>query len=157
MNILEGLLSISRRKSPWVYCLNAGSCNGCDIEMAACLNPRYDPEQVGMLRQGTPKHADILLVTGPLTLRTRDALLDIFTQIPKPKAVVAIGSCPASGNVFVGSPSVVGALGQVVPVDIYVPGCPPRPQAILQGCIQAARLLAEGRTHDQQANGEEGQ
>ncbi|MBP1777948.1 MAG: cooL2, partial [candidate division NC10 bacterium] len=70
MNIFEGLLSVARRKSPWVYCLNAGSCNGCDIEIAAAISPRYDPEQIGTLRQGSPKHADILLVTGPLTLRT---------------------------------------------------------------------------------------
>jgi len=154
--LLDRLLAASRRKSPWVYCLNAGSCNGCDIETAACLGPRYDPEQVGTLRQGTPKHADILLVTGPLTLRTQDALRDIWAQIPRPKAVVAVGSCPASGNVFAGSPTVVGALAQVLPVDVYVPGCPPRPQAILQGCIQAARLLAEGKTHDQESNREDG-
>ncbi len=154
MSFLEGLLSISRRKSPWIYCLNAGSCNGCDIETAACLSPRYDPEQVGTLRQGSPKHADILLVTGPLTLRTQDALRDIWGQIPSPKAVVAIGSCPASGNVFAGSPTVVGALAQVIPVDVYVPGCPPRPQAILQACIQAAHLLARGKTHDQQVRRE---
>ncbi len=70
MKIFDGLLRISRRKSPWIYCLNAGSCNGCDIEIAASLSPRYDPEQIGTLRQGSPKHADILLVTGPLTLRT---------------------------------------------------------------------------------------
>lgn len=156
MRLFERLLSISRRKSPWVYCFNAGSCNGCDIEIAACLGPRYDPEQVGTLRQGSPKHADILLVTGPLTLRTLDALRDIWGQVPRPKAVVAVGSCPASGNVFAGSPTVVGALSQVIPVDLYVPGCPPRPQAVLQGCIQAARLLAEGSTHDQLAVGEDG-
>jgi membrane-bound hydrogenase subunit mbhJ len=155
MRILEGLLSISRRKSPWLYCLNAGSCNGCDIEIAATMGPRYDPEQVGALRQGSPKHADILLVTGPLTLRTQDALRDIWGQIPRPRAVVAIGSCPASGNVFAGSPTVVGSLAQVIPVDVYVPGCPPRPQAILQGCIQAAQLLAEGKTRDQLATRED--
>lgn len=154
--LLERLLAVSRRKSPWLYCLNAGSCNGCDIEIAASLSPRYDPEQVGALRQGSPKHADILLVTGPLTLRTQDALRDIWEQIPRPKAVVAVGSCPASGNVFAGSPTIVGALAQVIPVDVYVPGCPPRPQAILQGCIRAAYLLAEGRTRDQRANGEGG-
>ena len=156
MRLFERLLSISRRKSPWVYCFNAGSCNGCDIEIAACLGPRYDPEQVGTLRQGSPKHADILLVTGPLTLRTLDALRDIWGQVPRPKAVVAVGSCPASGNVFAGSPTVVGALSQVIPVDLYVPGCPPRPQAVLHGCIQAARLLAEGKTRDQLAVGEDG-
>jgi membrane-bound hydrogenase subunit mbhJ len=157
MNIFDGLLRIARRKSPWLYCLNAGSCNGCDIEIAASLSPRYDPEQVGALRQGSPKHADILLVTGPLTLRTQDALRDIWEQIPRPKAVVAVGSCPASGNVFAGSPTIVGALAQVIPVDVYVPGCPPRPQAILQGCIRAAHLLAEGGTRDQGASGEGGQ
>ncbi len=154
MKIFDGLLRISRRKSPWIYCLNAGSCNGCDIEIAASLSPRYDPEQIGTLRQGSPKHADILLVTGPLTLRTQEALRDIWAQIPRPRAVMAIGSCPASGNVFGGSPTVVGALAQVIPVDVYVPGCPPRPQSILLGCLQAARLLAEGRTWDQQAAGE---
>jgi membrane-bound hydrogenase subunit mbhJ len=156
MKVFEALLSVSRRKSPWVYCLNAGSCNGCDIEIAATTGPRYDPEQVGILRQGSPKHADILLVTGPLTLRTRDALCDIWGQIPSPKAVVAIGSCPASGNVFAGSPTIVGALAQVIPVDLYVPGCPPRPQAILQGCMHAAHLLAAGKTHDQQATRKDG-
>ncbi len=151
MKLLDRMVALSRRKSPWVYCLNAGSCNGCDIEVAACLSPRYDAEQIGILREGSPKHADIFVVTGPLTLRTRDALLDIFSQIPRPRAVVAVGSCPASGNVFAGSPAIVGALAQVIPVDVYVPGCPPRPQAILQGCLQAASLLAEGATHDQQA------
>lgn len=155
MRILERLLQISRRKSPWLYCLNAGSCNGCDIEIAACLSPRYDVEQVGALRQGSPKHADILLVTGPLTLRTRDALCDIWEQIPRPKAVIAIGSCPASGNVFAGSPAVAGALDPIIPVDVYVPGCPPRPQAILEGCIRAAQLLAAGKTRDRLAGREE--
>ena len=143
MGVLTGLLRIARQKSPWIYCLNAGSCNGCDIETAAMLGPRYDPEQVGALRQGSPKHADILVVTGPLTLRTEAALRDIWDQMPHPKAVVAVGSCPASGNVFAGSPSVRGALSQVLPVDVYVPGCPPRPQAILQGCIAAAQRLSE--------------
>ncbi len=144
MNPLARLLGACRRKSPWLYCLNAGSCNGCDIEIAASLGPRYDPEQIGALRQGSPKHADILLVTGPLTLRTRDALCDIYGQIPAPKAVVAVGSCPASGNVFAGSPTVVGGVESVIPVDVYVPGCPPRPQAILQACLQAAERLAGG-------------
>ncbi len=146
MSILTGVLRIARRRSPWIYCVNAGSCNGCDIETAAMLGPRYDPEQVGALRQGSPKHADILVVTGPLTLRTETALMDIWAQMPYPKAVVAVGSCPASGNVFAGSPTVRGALSQVLPVDVYVPGCPPRPQAILQGCIAAARRLSESPT-----------
>ena len=142
MNLLNRFVASARVKSPWFYCLNAGSCNGCDIEIAASLSPRYDPEQIGALRQGSPKHADILLVTGPLTLRTGEALRSIYAQMPGPKAVVAVGSCPASGNVFAGSPTVEAPLNDVIPVDVYVPGCPPRPQAILQGIVQAAQALA---------------
>lgn len=145
MNAWQKLLQIARGRSPWVYCLNTGACNGCDIEIAASLTPRYDAEQLGVRREGSPKHADILVVSGPLTLRTRAALLDIYQQMPGPKAVVAIGSCPASGNVFAGSPTVLGPVDQFIPVDVYVAGCPPRPQAILQGIAQAARILAEGK------------
>ncbi len=150
MNLLEKLVAVSRTKSPWVYCINAGSCNGCDIETAACLAPRYDAEQIGVLRQGSPKHADILLITGPLTKRSRQAVLDIYAQMPSPKAVVALGSCPASGNVFAGSPAIDAPLESVIPVDVFVPGCPPRPQVIMQGIAQAAQMLAQGKTADQQ-------
>jgi membrane-bound hydrogenase subunit mbhJ len=146
MNPWQKLMRTARAKSPWVYCLNTGACNGCDIEIAASLTPRYDAEQLGVRREGSPKHADILVVSGPVTLRTRDALLDIYQQMPQPKAVVAIGSCPASGNVFAGSPTIFGAVDQFIPVDVYVAGCPPRPQSILQGIAQAAQLLAEGKT-----------
>lgn len=145
MNPWKKLLQIARRKSPWVYCLNTGACNGCDIEIAAGLTPRYDAEQIGARREGSPKHADILLVSGPVTLRTRDALLEIYQQMPNPKAVVAIGSCPASGNVFAGSPTIYGSVDQFIPVDVYIAGCPPRPQSILKGIAQAAELLAEGK------------
>jgi len=145
MNPWQRLMRFARARSPWVYCLNTGACNGCDIEIAASLTPRYDAEQLGVRREGSPKHADILVVSGPLTLRTRDALLDIYAQMPRPKAVVAVGSCPASGNVFAGSPTVLGSVDQYIPVDVYVAGCPPRPQAILRGIAQAAQLLAEGK------------
>ncbi|MEA4906792.1 MAG: NADH-quinone oxidoreductase subunit NuoB [Chloroflexi bacterium] len=148
MNAWEKLLNNARGRSPWIYCLNTGACNGCDIEIAASLTPRYDAEQLGVRREGSPKHADILVVSGPVTLRTRDALLDIYQQMPHPKAVVAVGSCPASGNVFAGSPTVFGAVDQFIPVDVYVAGCPPRPQAILQGIAQAAQLLAAGKQKD---------
>ena len=143
MTIWDRILSKARMKSPWFYTLNSGSCNGCDIEIGASLCPRYDPEQIGALRQGSPKHADILLITGPVTLRTQKAVSEIYAQMPAPKVVVAIGSCPASGNVFAGSPSVTAPLDLTIPVDIYVPGCPPRPQDILQGVLQASQILAQ--------------
>jgi Ni,Fe-hydrogenase III small subunit len=144
--MLDRLFAVSRQRSPWIYRVNAGSCNGCDIEIAPCFCPRYDAEQIGALLQGSPKHADILLVTGPVTLRTAAAVRDIYDQMPGPKAVIAIGSCPATGNVFAGSPTVLDGVTTLLPVDVYVPGCPPRPQAIIQGIQQAARLLAEGKT-----------
>ncbi|MCB2178307.1 NADH-quinone oxidoreductase subunit B family protein [bacterium] len=146
MGIVQRLLSKSRLKSPWVYRMNTGSCNGCDIEIGPCFCPRYDAEQLGVVLQGTPKHADILLVTGTMTLRAREAAANIYQQMPEPKAVVAVGSCAATGNVFAGSPTNMGGVGEVLPVDVYVPGCPPRPQAIMEGIQQAAKMLAEGKT-----------
>lgn len=148
-NLFSKLISVSRRRSPWVYRVNAGSCNGCDIEVAPCFSPRYDGEQVGALLQGSPKHADILLISGPITLRTKAMVKDIYEQIPSPKAVVAIGSCPASGNVFSGSPTIVGSAEAIIPVDLYVPGCPPRPQEILAAIQKAAIMLENGETRSQ--------
>ena len=146
MGIFERLLAKSRLKSPWIYRINSGSCNGCDIEIAPCFCPRYDAEQIGAVMQGSPKHADILLITGTMTLRARDAVRNVYEQMPEPKAVVAIGSCPATGNIFAGSPTILDGVASIVPIDVYVPGCPPRPQAIIRGIQQAAQLLAEGKT-----------
>ena len=146
MAIFERLLAKSRLTSPWIYRINTGSCNGCDIEIAPCFCPRYDAEQIGAVVQGSPKHADILLITGTMTLRARDAVRNVYEQMPEPKAVVAIGSCPATGNIFAGSPTILDGVASIVPIDVYVPGCPPRPQAIIRGIQQAAQLLAEGKT-----------
>lgn len=150
MRLLDRLIATSRRRSPWVCRLNAGSCNGCDIEITPCLSPRYDVEQYGVELHGTPKHADIVLISGTLTVRSRQAIVDICAQVPKPMAVVALGACPASGNVFADSPLVLGeSLDSVIPVDVWVPGCPPRPQLIIEGIRRAAQLLADGATHSQ--------
>jgi Ni,Fe-hydrogenase III small subunit len=139
------LIERMRRRSAWLYHFNAGACNGCDIELVACLTPRYDVEQIGILLEGSPRHADVLCVSGPVTRGTRAALETIYAQIPSPKVVVAIGSCPATCNVFAGSPVIEGPLDRIVPVDIYVPGCPPRPHAIIDGIARAIDRLAKGR------------
>ena len=142
MSFIDDLVRTARRRSPWLFHLNAGSCNGCDIELAACLTPRYDVEQLGIRLEASPRHADIIVVSGPVTRSTLAALQTVYAQVPNPKAVVALGSCPASCNVFAGSPTVVGPLDRVMPVDVYVPGCPPRPDAIIAGIAEAVAILA---------------
>ncbi len=142
MSFIDNLVEQSRRRSPWLYHLNTGACNGCDIELVACLTPRYDVEQLGIRLQGSPRHADILVITGPVTCNSLDALLTVYAQVPEPKVVVALGSCPASCNVFAGSPVVAGPLDRYIPVDVYVPGCPPRPDAIIEGIAKAVDILA---------------
>ncbi|HTX70168.1 MAG TPA: NADH-quinone oxidoreductase subunit NuoB [Thermoleophilia bacterium] len=141
---LDTLVRMARRRSPWLFHLNAGSCNGCDIEFVAALTPRFDVEQVGIRLEASPRHADIVVVSGPVTRTTRPALETVFAQVPDPKVVVALGSCPASCNVFAGSPTVEGPLDRVIPVDVYVPGCPPSPDAIFAGIAQAIAILADG-------------
>lgn len=143
--LLLRLTERARRRSAWLFHLNAGSCNGCDIELVACLTPRYDVEQVGIRLEGSPRHADVLCVSGPVTGNARAALAAVYEQLPDPKVVVAIGSCPATCNVFAGSPMIDGPLDRVVPVTVYVPGCPPRPHSIIDGIARAIDLLASGR------------
>lgn len=142
MRLLNELTRTARRRSPWLFHLNAGSCNGCDIELATCLTPRYDVEQLGIRLEASPRHADIVVVSGPVTRTTRPALETVFAQVPDPKVVVALGSCPASCNVFAGSPTVEGPLDRIIPVHVYVPGCPPSPGAIIAGIAQAIAVLA---------------
>jgi membrane-bound hydrogenase subunit mbhJ len=122
--------------------MNTGSCNGCDIELIASLTPRYDAEQLGVRLQGSPRHADVLCITGPVTQTAVQAIHTVYGQVCGPKAVVAIGSCPATTNVFIDSRVVVGPLNRHIPVDVFVPGCPPRPDAIVQGIAKAAEILA---------------
>ncbi len=142
MRFLESLLRTARRRSPWMFHANTGSCNGCDIEFLACLTPRYDVEQLGIRHEASPRHCDVLVVSGPVTRSSCEPLQTVYAQMPQPKVVLALGSCPASCNVFAGSPVVVGPLERVLPVDVYVPGCPPRPDAIIAGLAEAAAILA---------------
>ena len=120
-----------------VFHLNTGSCNGCDIEIVASLTPRYDLERFGIKLVGSPKHADVLLVTGPVTGRMTDRVKRVYEQTPDPKAVIAVGTCGTSGGVFYNSYNLSGSIDKVIPVDVYVPGCPPRPEAIIDGVLQA--------------------
>ncbi len=131
----------ARRKSPWVLHFNSGGCNGCDIEILDLLTARYDVERLGILKEASPRHADILLCTGPVTLQSRDRLRFIYDQIPAPKWVVAVGSCCCSGGVFQNAYNVLGGVDQVVPVDMYIPGCPCRPEAIIAGLARLVETI----------------
>lgn len=143
MKLWRQLMCFARKRSPWIFHMNSGSCNGCDIELVAALSPRYDAEQLGVLLEGSPRHADILCITGPVTRNSVKAIETVYGQVLTPKAVVAIGSCPATTNVFIDSRTLAGPLDRHLPVDVFVPGCPPRPDAILQGVAKAAEILAE--------------
>ena len=129
----------SRIKSPWLFHLNTGSCNGCDIEIVAALAPRYDVERLGCVLVGSPRHADILLMTGPVTRQMLPRVIRVYEQVPEPKVVVAIGSCATSGSPFLGSQMIEGPIDKIIPVDVYVAGCPPRPEAIVRGIVTAVK------------------
>ena len=137
--MIERLIAWSRIRSPWILHLNTGACNACDIEIVAALTPRFDVERFGILLKATPRHADVIICTGPATRQMRDRMVRIYEQTPDPKFVIAVGACAMSGCVYRGAYNVLGGVDQVIPVDMYVPGCPPRPDAIIDG---VAKLLA---------------
>jgi len=125
------------KRALWVYHLNTGSCNGCDIEILAVLTPRYDVERFGIKLVGSPRHADVLLVTGPVVRQMVSRVKRIYEQTPDPKLVMVVGNCGVEGGVFYESYSLAGPIDQIIPVDVYVPGCPPRPEAIIHGVAMA--------------------
>ena len=139
------LINDSASKSPWLYHINSGSCNGCDIELVAVLTPRYDAERFGFKLAGTPRHADIVVVSGPITSQSRERLIRTLAQVPEPKCVVSLGSCPRSGNVFKGSFAIDGPLEKYTHVDVSIGGCTPKPEAIVAGLAKAASILEEKR------------
>src|SRR5512146_1106571 len=128
-------------KSLWVYHANAGACNGCDIEVINVLTPYYDAERFGIRLVGSPRHADVILISGPVTRQIAPALLRLIEAVPEPRLVMAIGSCACGGGSWFDSYSLLGGADKAVHVDYYVPGCPPRPEAILYGAAVAAGLL----------------
>ena len=128
-------------KSPWLFRINAGSCNGCDVELATtAFIPRFDVERLCCKYCGSPRHADIVLITGPLTIKIKDQVLKVWNEIPEPKVTVAVGICPVSGGVFRQGHSIEGPLDKYLPVDVNIPGCPPRPQAIMEGILIAKEI-----------------
>ena len=143
MDILKKLTRKSRIKSPWLLHFDCGSCNGCDIEVLACLTPVYDIERFGIINVGNPKHADLLLVTGTVNHRNKKVLANLAEQMPEPKIVVALGSCGLSGGVFREAYNVVGGVDKIIPVDVYVPGCPPKPEAIIDGVVTGLEKFSE--------------
>jgi NADH-quinone oxidoreductase B subunit len=134
--MLNKLTRWSRIKSPWILHLNSGACNACDIEIVAALTPRFDVERFGVLLKATPRHADVIVASGPVTRQMRERIIRIYEQTPNPKFVIAVGACAMSGCVYRGSYNIMGGLDQVIPVNMYVPGCPARPDAIVDGVVK---------------------
>jgi NADH-quinone oxidoreductase B subunit len=144
MKLIDKVRAWARLNSNLAVHFNSGSCNGCDIEILATLTPRYDVERFGIKLEGSPRHADVLIVTGPVTRQARERLIRTYEQMPEPKYVVSVGSCSISGGVFQGCYNVGGSIDEVIPVDVFIPGCPPRPEAIVDGIIQLLTHLKDG-------------
>ena len=142
--LIEKSYRWAQKNSLWVIHYNTGGCNGCDIEILDLLTPRYDIERLGIIAESSPRHADVLLCTGPVTLQAKDGLWQIYAQMPSPKWVVAVGSCSTTGAVFSGSDTVLGGVDHILPVDIYIPGCPVRPEGIIEGLVQLRERIARG-------------
>lgn len=131
------------KKSPWILHYDGTSCNGCDIEVLACLTPLYDVERFGVINTGNPKHADIMLITGSVNEQNIPVVKQLYEQMAEPKVVVAVGICAATGGIFAECYNVVGGVDKVLPVDVYVPGCAARPEAIIDGVVKALSILEE--------------
>ena len=132
MGLIQKIVTWARIKSPWVIHFNTGACNACDIEVIAALTPRF---------KGSPRHADVMVVSGPVTRQSRDRLKRIYDQLAEPKFVVAVGTCACSGGVFQGCYNVEGGIDQAIPVNAYIPGCAARPEAIIDGVVKLLSSL----------------
>jgi ech hydrogenase subunit C len=135
----------AQTRSPWVLHYDASSCNGCDIEVLACMTPLYDAERFGVVNTGDPKQADLLLITGSVNGRNVEVIRNLYRQMPEPKAVVAVGACACSGGIFARAYNVQGGVDHVLPVDVYVAGCAARPEAILDGLLKGVAALESKR------------
>ncbi|MFB3918668.1 NADH-quinone oxidoreductase subunit B family protein [Candidatus Velamenicoccus archaeovorus] len=143
MKFIRKIINWARIKSPWILHFNSGACNACDIEIVAALTPLYDVERFGIQLKGTPRHADVLVCSGPVTKQIQDRLKRIYDQMPEPKFVVAVGACACGGGVFKGCYNVRGGIDEVIPVSAYIPGCPAGPKAIIDGVVKLLTSLEE--------------
>jgi len=142
-SLIQKITKKAFAKALWVYHVNTGACNGCDIEVIDVLTPYYDAERFGIKLVGSPRHADVLLVSGPVTRPIVSSLRKVYEATPDPKLVFAIGSCAIDGNIWHDSYNVIGGVDKVIPVQFYIPGCPPRPEAIIYGIAQALGLVSK--------------
>jgi len=124
--------------------LDSGSCNACDWELAALLNPVYDVRRLGVDFVASPRHADGVIVTGPVTRNLEAAVRRTYEAVPEPRVVIAVGACASSGGIVGRSYASAGGVGEILPVDVFIPGCPPRPEAIIHGILLAVGRVRAG-------------
>ena len=146
MHLIKKIVTWARIKSPWILHFNTGACNACDIEIIAALTPRYDIERFGVILKGTPRHADVLVCSGPVTKQIEDRLVRIYEQMAEPKFVVAVGTCSCSGGVFKDCYNIKGGIDTTIPVSAYIPGCPASPKAIIDGVVKLLASLEDDQS-----------
>lgn len=129
------------KKSPWVFHVSGGSCNNCDIEILDALTPKFDLERFGIRKVGTPRHADAILLTGVINRKNISRILRVYEQTAKPCIIIAVGTCACNTNIFEPSYNVIGPADKHLPISAYVPGCPPKPEAIIMGVVKVLGSL----------------
>ena len=157
MGVITRVINWARVKSPWVLHFNTGACNACDIEIIASLTPCFDLERFGVVLKATPRHADILLCSGPVTKQIESRLKMIYEQMLAPKFVVAVGTCACTGGVFKGCYNVKDGIDSVLPVAAYIPGCPVSPKALIDGLVKLLSSLEESEKRNGKQEPNEGE
>lgn len=138
---MKSLFKWGLKKAPWVFHLGASACNNCDIEILDTLTPKFDVERFGIVLVGSPRHADVLVVSGIVNRQSIERFKRVYDSVPKPKLVVAVGVCACSADMFRDSYNFVKPVDEIIPVDVYVPGCPPKPEAIISGILKALEKI----------------